>query len=74
MNKKYSNKKLKYQKPTIISKKIKISFFMSKMTILDQFNIIGDIYAQSGGSGGDGGSWASTTTNNTGSTATPNGD
>ena len=69
MNKKLP-RVLKYQKPIIKTKKIKISFFMSKVSVLDQFNIIGDVYAQSGG-GSPSTSWASTNTNDCGQSATP---
>jgi hypothetical protein len=66
-------RRTKYQKPHIKSKKIKISFFMSKVAILDQFNFIGDVYAQSdaGGGGGSNTSWASTNTNDCGQSSTP---
>lgn len=38
-----------YQKPKITQKKIKVSFFLSNIAWLDQFNLTGTIYAQSGG-------------------------
>lgn len=43
--------KAKYIKPKIKSKKIKISFFLSSASWIDQFNFIGQVYAQSGGNG-----------------------
>lgn len=39
---------LKYHKPKIISKSVMISFFMSKVWWIDQFNFTGNVYAQSG--------------------------
>lgn len=42
-------KLLKYYKPKIAVKKVKISFFLSNIFWLDQFNMVGDVYAQSGG-------------------------
>lgn len=51
----------KYISPKITSKKIKLSFFLSNVMWLDQFNLVGNVYAQSGGgtaasnSGGFGG-------------------
>lgn len=63
-----------YQKPKITTKKLKISFFLSRVSWLDQFNMLGSVYAQSGGGSSDGsypGSWADTTTNTTGTTGTP---
>ena len=57
-------KKVKYQKPKMYSKKVKISFFLSQVAILDQFSIMGNVYAQSGGC-----SSASTSTNNSGSSS-----
>lgn len=44
------NKKI-YIKPKIKSKKIKLSFFLSRIAALDQFSFIGNIYAQSGCAG-----------------------
>lgn len=41
--------KKKYQKPQITNKKVKLSFFLTKISYIDQFNIIGNIYASSGG-------------------------
>lgn len=51
------NKKKRYIPPKIKVKKVKLSFFMQNVSWLDQFNIIGNVYAQSGcsGGGGDGG-------------------
>lgn len=37
-----------YKKPHFTSKKIKLSFFLSNIFWLDQFNLVGDVYAQSG--------------------------
>ncbi len=46
----------KYQKPKLKVEKVKINFFMSKLWWVDQFNFVGDVYAQYGDSGyGDGG-------------------
>ncbi len=73
MNNNLQKIQTRYQKPAIKSKKVKISFFMSKVSILDQFNLVGDVYAQSGG-GGSNTSWASTNTNDCGSSATPGGN
>ncbi len=43
-------KKVKrYIKPEVTSKKVKISFFLSKVFWVDNFNLVGDVYAQSGG-------------------------
>lgn len=42
-------KKRKYFTPQIKIKKIKVNFFLSKFYWIDQFNLIGDVYAQSGG-------------------------
>ncbi len=58
-----------YQKPQLKSKKIKISFFLSKVSWLDGFNAIGTVYAQSGGS--DNGGWGGCATNDCGHSATP---
>ena len=40
---------MKYVKPKISSRRIKLSYFMSRVSIVDQFNILADDYAQSGG-------------------------
>lgn len=40
-------KALSYSKPKITQKKIKISYFLSNVHWLDQFNLIGNVYAQS---------------------------
>ncbi len=46
----------KYKKPKITEKKIKISFFLSQVSLVDQFNLFGTVYAQScSGDGGSGG-------------------
>lgn len=50
-------KKRPYKKPKINSKKVKISFFLSKTSWIDQFSFVGQVYAQSGG-GGDGTSYS----------------
>lgn len=44
-----------YVKPKMTSKKVKISHFLSKVFWMDQFNFVGNVYAQSGGPPGDGG-------------------
>jgi len=49
-----AKKRKDYTKPKLTSKKIKISFFLSQTSVLDQFSFIAEVYAQSGG-GGDGG-------------------
>lgn len=42
-------KKLKrYLKPKISERKVKINFFLSNITWVDQFSLLGDVYAQSG--------------------------
>lgn len=68
-----SSKKHIYQKPKLLSKKIKISFFLSKVSWLDGFNALGTVYAQSGGGGGGdgGGGWGGCSTNDCGHSATP---
>lgn len=65
--------RLRYQKPLMKAKKVTVSFFLSKIALLDQFNILGNVYAQSGSDGGYGGgtSWASTNTGDCGSSASP---
>src|SRR6266849_7716970 len=44
--------RVKYQKPTIKEKKVTISFFLTNVNFIDQFTLMGDVYAQSGGSSG----------------------
>lgn len=64
--------KKRYQKPQIKSKKIKFSFFLTQVTLLDQFSFMGNVYAQYGGySEGGYTSWASTNTGDCGSSASP---
>lgn len=41
-------KKTKYLKPQIKIKKLKISFFLTKTLWIDQFNLMGKVYAQYG--------------------------
>lgn len=48
-----SKKLKKYIKAKITAKKIKITYFLTPMGYLDQFNLLGTVYAQSGGEGGD---------------------
>jgi hypothetical protein len=50
--------KLQYQKPKIKVKKVKMSFFHSNIWWLDQFNLVGEVYAQSGGSSFSDGSYS----------------
>lgn len=38
---------LKYQKPKITKKRIKLSFFLTNISWIDQFNLVGKVYAQS---------------------------
>ena len=47
-----SMKRKKYSKPKIISKKIKLSFFLSNFKFIDSFGWVGNVYAQSSGSTG----------------------
>lgn len=41
----------KYLKAKIKIKKIKITYFLTPVGFLDQFNLLGTVYAQSGGEG-----------------------
>lgn len=45
-------KKKKYMAPQIKFKKIKVNFFLSNFFWIDEFNMVGDVYAQSGGACG----------------------
>lgn len=45
-------KRKKYLKPNIVTSKIKINFFLRNMTIWNNFDIVGDVYAQSGATDG----------------------
>lgn len=54
----------KYIRAKIKEKKIKVSYFLTPMGFLDQFHLIGTVYAQSGG-GGDGGYGGGGATSNT---------
>lgn len=42
---------MNYLKPKISSKKIKLNFFLTNITPLDRFHLIGDVYAGSGDCG-----------------------
>ncbi len=42
----------KYTRAKVTQKRIKLSFFLTPMGFLDQFNLLGTVYAQSGGGGG----------------------
>ena len=44
----------KYIKPQIKQKKIKLSYFLSNIIWVDQFNLVGKVYAQSSDAGGGG--------------------
>lgn len=44
-------KKLPYQKPSISEKKIKISFFLTPKGFLDDFSLVGDVFAQTSSTG-----------------------
>ncbi len=37
----------KYIKPTVKEKKLKLNFFLTNSVFLDQFNILGKVYASS---------------------------
>lgn len=46
-------KKKKYLKPKMSNRKVKLNFFLSNISMLDQFNFIGSVYAQSSQCAGD---------------------
>src|SRR3990167_6771733 len=57
---------VKYQKPVVSAKKVKISYFLTPQGFLDDLNIFGDIYAAS--SCGSGSAQCGATDGSTGST------